>query len=82
MKLYVFLKKETRINLIISSNNYYGGLWASFNLDSISNIINNASNTETDVDVKQYVTESEKIYQIGNDAFHMSTHSQIWHIPE
>ncbi|KAF2893593.1 hypothetical protein ILUMI_12580 [Ignelater luminosus] len=68
--------------LHIDSNNYYGGLWASFNLDSISNILNSASNIETNLEVKQFLTENEKIYQFGNDAFHMHTHSQIWHIPE
>lgn len=64
--------------LHIDSNHYYGGLWASFNLDSI-NKIGEDGHTQ---DVVENNTENELIYSVGNDHFNLLVHSQTWNIPE
>lgn len=63
--------------LHIDSNSYYGGLWASFNLDSIGKIAE-SNRSQGVVENK----ENEIVYPVGNDVFDLRIHSQKWHIPE
>lgn len=69
--------------LYICSNNYYGGLWASFNLDTISKIDGNIrANLEIEVNTTELIKTSETLYAVGNDLFNISIQSQSWYIPE
>lgn len=72
--------------LIILSSNYYGGAWASFNLDTLNNLISEKANeNKTDQlneGLKALLTNEEKIISLGNDVFSLKNVVQEWHIPE
>ncbi|XP_044253963.1 rab proteins geranylgeranyltransferase component A 2 [Tribolium madens] len=53
--------------LHIDSNNYYGGLWASFNLDAIQKLVS---------------SEPPSIEGLGNSFFSLKNFTIEWHIPE
>ncbi|KAK4886577.1 hypothetical protein RN001_002848 [Aquatica leii] len=67
--------------LHIDSNNYYGGLWASFNLDSINKLVTE-NELRNELDKKDLLKENETLYSVGNNAFNLKIQSQTWNLPE
>ncbi|XP_017783820.1 PREDICTED: rab proteins geranylgeranyltransferase component A [Nicrophorus vespilloides] len=69
--------------LHIDSKDYYGGLWASFNLENIETVfskpqsnIHNAGSEDVQLDANQ------KKLVIGNDLFEIIDIEQAWHVLE
>ncbi|KAF5282161.1 hypothetical protein FQR65_LT02858 [Abscondita terminalis] len=67
--------------LHIDSNNYYGGLWASFNLDAI-NKLETKNELKNELDKKDLIKENETLYPVGNNFFNLRIQSQTWNVPE
>ncbi|RZC42111.1 rab proteins geranylgeranyltransferase component A 1 [Asbolus verrucosus] len=67
--------------LHIDSNNYYGGLWASFNLDAIQQLNVISERTEESFS-SELVKENEKVFPVGNNLFNLKNVQIKWHIPE
>ncbi|KAJ8956170.1 hypothetical protein NQ318_020721 [Aromia moschata] len=64
--------------LHIDRNDYYGGQWASFNLDAINKLQNNS---DTIIPEKILLNENEEAFHIGNKLFSIENFSSCWHIP-
>lgn len=71
---------------IVQSCNYYGGLWASFNLDTLTATLSKEKSINKEeqnlANLKSLLNDSERILQIGNSDFGLSAIKQQWHIPE
>ena len=65
--------------LHIDSNNYYGGLWASFNLDAIHKL---SANTEVLEPPTDLINPDETTFALGNDFFSLKNFKTDWHIPK
>lgn len=64
--------------LHVDSANYYGSIWASFNLDGISNLLSKRSDTKAS-DVT--LNEGEKLVQLGNQEYDLRDVEQAWYVP-
>jgi RAB protein geranylgeranyltransferase component A len=64
--------------LHIDSNNYYGGQWASFNLDAIQKL--DTVNQTTDKPSPEQPDETH--LPLGNDLFNLKDFKTEWHIPK
>lgn len=62
-----------KLTVLPSSNDYYGGIWASFNLKILQEQL-------TKPNGKQF--ESDSCLRIGNDIFNIKNFSENWHILE
>lgn len=70
--------------LHIDSNDFYGGQWASFNLEGIEKYVINpqVSSNSTIENISQYLKEGEEFQTIGNNLFGICNVSHAWHIPK
>lgn len=62
----------------IFSNDYYGGLWASFNVEAIERL---CSDKIIHHDTQISLNDGEKILPIGNNLFNLENISQGWNVP-
>nr|XP_022900003.1 rab proteins geranylgeranyltransferase component A 1 isoform X1 [Onthophagus taurus]XP_022900004.1 rab proteins geranylgeranyltransferase component A 1 isoform X2 [Onthophagus taurus] len=68
--------------LQIDSKDYYGGDWASFNLETIQKLISMESN-EAQIDVNGVsIEDDEVVVGVGNDIFNLKDVEQTWNIIE
>lgn len=84
-----FLKSQiTFVFNSISRNEYYGGLWASFNLDNLDKWVKDCENSDSvnsgpddpNFDVK--INNGEEFLCLRNQASHISNLELKWHIPK
>ncbi|KAJ8960383.1 hypothetical protein NQ314_006073 [Rhamnusium bicolor] len=69
--------------LHIDRNDYYGGHWASFNLDAIQKLQHKATyNSISQDNLNELINENEELMRIGNDLFNIENFKFKWHIPE
>lgn len=64
------------------SQDYYGGFWASFNLEQIDKLCERNQNANVDISADVQLNEGERLIQIGNNNFDLKNTSQKWSIPE
>ncbi|KAK3923718.1 Rab proteins geranylgeranyltransferase component A 2 [Frankliniella fusca] len=74
--------------LHIDSNEYYGGLWASFNLENLNKWLvdceknENPSSDPDDPDCDVKINNGEDFVLLKNQTSHVSNINQKWHIPK
>ncbi|KAI4462518.1 rab gdp-dissociation inhibitor [Holotrichia oblita] len=68
--------------LHIDSQDYYGGFWASFNLEQIDKLCERNRNANIDLASDVQLNEGERLIKIGNNNFDLKNASQKWNIPE
>lgn len=73
-----------KIIVFFYSNDFYGGQWASFNLEGIEKYVINpqVSSNSTIENNSQYLKEGEQFQTIGNNLFGICNVSHAWHIPK
>lgn len=64
--------------LHVDSANYYGSIWASFNLDGISNLLSTTGDTKAG-DVT--LNEGEKLVKLGFKDYGLRDFEQAWYVP-
>lgn len=81
----IFFKYILRyFNCWIFSNDFYGGMWASFNLEGMEKYVikpqvSSNKNVETNTEL---LKNGEHFLQIGNTLFGVSNVTHKWHIAE
>lgn len=68
--------------LHVDNANYYGSIWASFNLDAIHKSLVDTNDSLDNAPPINDVKEGEKLIKIGNSFFGIKDVKQAWHIPE
>ncbi|KAJ8922725.1 hypothetical protein NQ315_007760 [Exocentrus adspersus] len=68
--------------LHIDRNEYYGGQWASFNLDAIQQRVRENPICHPPENIAELLQQGEHALPIGNDLFNIENVSFNWHIPE
>lgn len=70
----------------VFSANFYGGAWASFNLDTLNSVLSekndNGDQKQIDEGLEKLLADGERIIRLGNTEFGLSNVKQEWHIPE
>lgn len=61
------------------SQDFYGGQWASFNLENINKVL---AVKESLAGIENNLIENEHVLPVGNNLFSIRDVKQKWHIPE
>lgn len=67
------------------SSNCYGGVWASYNLDTLNNFFATgiSSELETPADnLKELLRDGETILRLGSNIYGIKNVKHQWHVPE
>lgn len=64
-------------------NDFYGGVWASFNIEGIEKYVTKQDASKVDLDsFKKYIHEGEQFLELGNNICGISDVVLNWHIPK